>query len=387
MKEVMLTFLDTVSRQFTLESNFTRKLAKDFDSTRVVNFQDFGNTWVFNEGKTKEKGLLLNRMKNEFSINEGEKLSIVFNSFNYVVYQMGLNYKLSEIDHKFFIIGSEVLKIKETLRDYYVLNLKEKELKKELSLYKDKNTKETDSDMKSLIKDKMDKLKIKISRNESEMLLTRLSDRFGYSYSVFFSFIGRYDIKHFSNDLIVAEKSRYHYLSNKYRYITEHSVKDTLILFCEEVLGFSENDYESSFTENAQEDFNLFEKEVTYTDIHFNIKRMKWIDTFDSVKALINEKVTLDLSESLSMTDTIPVAPVKPIIAASMVASGSVGSVSREIFVNDGEKALIKSVMIQNIEKTEIIINKERTTEKNYIWKSQLGVFNLLRKEVEIIKE
>lgn len=120
-------------------------------------------------------------------------------------------------------------------------------------------------------------------------------------------------------------------------------------------------------------------------DIAFKYK----LPTLSSQMFLIENLVEfpdIDISSNIYMTDSQPVAPIKPHIIASLLASGTAGSLDKEVIIN-GEASSIKSVMLQDEKITEVFIDGEAVTEKISTWKPRLGIFNKLRKEVVIYKD
>jgi len=101
----------------------------------------------------------------------------------------------------------------------------------------------------------------------------------------------------------------------------------------------------------------------------------------------IKEIEKQEIMSNIYMTDSKPVAPIKPHIVASLLASGTAGSLDKEVTVNSNEPAAIKSVMLQDEQVEKVFINGQQVVEKVTTWKPQLGVFNKLRKEVVIYKD
>jgi hypothetical protein len=100
---------------------------------------------------------------------------------------------------------------------------------------------------------------------------------------------------------------------------------------------------------------------------------------------ILNEEVLeVNILTSIDMQDSIPAAPVKPSIAAAMLASGAGGKLDEEILL-DEEPCLIKTA-ITPIQLTETIeINGIEEVSRTYSWEPQLGLFNKLRKEFNIL--
>jgi len=101
----------------------------------------------------------------------------------------------------------------------------------------------------------------------------------------------------------------------------------------------------------------------------------------------ISEMDDLNISSNIYMTDAIPVAPIKPHIVASLLASGTAGSLDKEVIINENENASIKSVMLPEETISTVYINGDQVTEKITTWKPRLGIYNKLRKEVEILRD
>lgn len=93
----------------------------------------------------------------------------------------------------------------------------------------------------------------------------------------------------------------------------------------------------------------------------------------------------IDIKRTVSMAGSIPMAPVKASIAASMLASGIGGKLNKSVIRNN-EENLIKSA-IAPIQITETIsVNGIEEVQKTFSWEPQLGEFNKLRKEFVIIR-
>ena len=100
----------------------------------------------------------------------------------------------------------------------------------------------------------------------------------------------------------------------------------------------------------------------------------------------ISEFPDLTFESSIYMTDARPVAPIRPNIVASLLASGTAGKLDRDVIINE-EECTIKSVMLQHDKVSSSYINGEEVTEKISTWKPKLGIFNKLRKEIEILED
>lgn len=94
--------------------------------------------------------------------------------------------------------------------------------------------------------------------------------------------------------------------------------------------------------------------------------------------------INIDLLSSFNMASSAPMAPVKPSIAAAMLASGSGAKLDKEIVIN-GEPHLLKSAITPiEINETQFIDGMKEES-KTFTWEPQLGIFNKLRKEFEIL--
>jgi len=126
----------------------------------------------------------------------------------------------------------------------------------------------------------------------------------------------------------------------------------------------------------------IFEHFKTFNKIDFKIK-VPVMQGF--TKPILDEEVLeVNILTSIDMQDSIPAAPVKPSIAAAMLASGAGGKLDEEIFLED-EPCLIKTA-ITPIQLTESVdINGVEEVVKTFSWEPQLGLFNKLRKEFQIL--
>ena len=126
--------------------------------------------------------------------------------------------------------------------------------------------------------------------------------------------------------------------------------------------------------------FNQWEK----TDpIDFKIK----LNSLSSRMA--KEKTFFEIEDEGMLKHQVDIlAPVKPTIAAAMLASGSTGSFSHEIPI-EGENCLIKTVISPVIKVSKEISSKngEETTVTIKTWEPRLGIFNKTRKSFKILTQ
>lgn len=112
-----------------------------------------------------------------------------------------------------------------------------------------------------------------------------------------------------------------------------------------------------------------------------------FVPIFSHGISLINNEAvqTVDLLAMSKMVSLPAAAPVKASIAASMLASGNGAKLDTEVVLN-GEKCLIKSAITPiEINETQFVDGAKEKV-KIFTWEPQLGVFNKLNKEFNILK-
>jgi len=184
-----------------------------------------------------------------------------------------------------------------------------------------------------------------------------------------------YDFIYGANDILILKRKIKG--SNKH----EGKVKDIFVDFFKKWNSFYENEHSE---ENL---LKVLGKVVKGIDFGFEIKNIYSRYNWSQLSEFVLEEIDMNIDLEISMEDVSALAPVKPNIAASMVASGAGGRYSKEIMVNKNEPALMKSIMIQKASSQKIVINGVEHTEITYVWRTQLGLFNKLRKEIELIED
>lgn len=112
-----------------------------------------------------------------------------------------------------------------------------------------------------------------------------------------------------------------------------------------------------------------------------------FVPIFSNGISLINNEAvqTVDLLAMSKMVSLPAAAPVKASIAASMLASGNGAKLDTEVVLN-GEKCIIKSAITPiEINETQFVDGAKEKV-KIFTWEPQLGVFNKLNKEFNILK-
>jgi len=191
----------------------------------------------------------------------------------------------------------------------------------------------------------------------------------------------------------------YFYLALGRRYTIEYIDSDYLVVNAKEPsMKLLSNAEKADFLEsllkkvlkNQEDEKDLIDrirpllKPIT---ISLKFKNLKTMVLYKELRESFGENIIkIDTDNSIDMTDIAPLAPVKPNIAASMIASGSGGKISKEVVIG-GETIMIKSVMSRVADRNIVNINGINKTETTYTWKSQLGLFNKLRKEIEVLKD
>ena len=101
----------------------------------------------------------------------------------------------------------------------------------------------------------------------------------------------------------------------------------------------------------------------------------------------IEESITINLDQHFNPKESRSLAPVKPNVLAAMIASGSSGDLHKEVDIDSGEKAIIKAVMTLATATSKTKDFKKDLTRIHtvYRWAPRLGVFNKLRKTVEVL--
>jgi len=163
-----------------------------------------------------------------------------------------------------------------------------------------------------------------------------------------------------------------------------------LILKINKKAGFTYNDLDKA-TELAEklkgETKDSLEEHVLNNISFFsNIEYKLNLPIYVGQMSLLEEEMAneIDILSTISMAGSIPVAPVKPSIAAAMLASGAGGKLDKEI-THNGESCLIKTA-ITPIQKTETIKGSgQEDIVTVFSWEPQLGLFNKLRKEFQIL--
>ena len=88
-------------------------------------------------------------------------------------------------------------------------------------------------------------------------------------------------------------------------------------------------------------------------------------------------------SEGVKEVKLPPLAPIKPMHAASMLAGG-IGEYSKEIDLN-GEKHLIKAAIVKTFSTRKILMGTREIEETVEFYEQKMGVYNLDRRELRIL--
>jgi len=78
-----------------------------------------------------------------------------------------------------------------------------------------------------------------------------------------------------------------------------------------------------------------------------------------------------------------PLAPIKPMHAASMLAGG-IGEYSKELELN-GEKVLIKAAIVKEFKTRKILMGNKEVEETVEFYEQKMGVYNIDRRELRIL--
>jgi hypothetical protein len=165
---------------------------------------------------------------------------------------------------------------------------------------------------------------------------------------------------------------------------------DVIILEIERKSSFTYKDFDL-WTELAHEfkhedadeaEEKLREYLVPFTEFDYKVK-VPIMSGF-MLPVLDEEVLEVDIAGTVDMAGSVPAAPVKPSIAAAMLASGAGGKLDKGIEL-DGESCLIKTAItpIQMVETIEM--NGQEEVVRTFTWEPQLGLFNKLRKEFQIL--
>jgi len=364
--------------------SYAKEKMKDHLNGDVLYFADnLHRNWLFKDVENLKRfkySSLSARTKGDIEV-EG-KITLIVNSIEDFFINSAISTKFinSSIDHKVIFMGEDVEEFYEFLFKFKD-NLKSlKKIKKKLEKMKGKRDSAKDKDIKKLIQEKVKDLNVKLTMAERSCNLQSFKEVLGYSYIAFSQMILKYDIEYISKNMIIIDL-------NLHNDVAEEYYSDTSITASKLVKKYIKKSLEKKENVLVSDEFDLLIKHISYANFNFHLKSMKTITTFNEIKGFISEQVDIDISDTISMSDTKPVAPVKPNIAASIVASGSVGSLNKDVLINKDEPAQIKSIMSQDISSIYIIINGIKRMEKIYVWKSKLGIFNKLRKEIEIISD
>ena len=78
-----------------------------------------------------------------------------------------------------------------------------------------------------------------------------------------------------------------------------------------------------------------------------------------------------------------PLAPIKPMHAASMLAGG-IGEYSKELIL-DGEKVLIKAAIVKEFKTRKTIVQNKEVEEVVEFYEQKMGVYNIDRRDLKIL--
>ena len=110
-----------------------------------------------------------------------------------------------------------------------------------------------------------------------------------------------------------------------------------------------------------------------------NIESISFIAFLDRELDLLFSEDT----EGVKEVNLPPLAPIKPMHAASMLAGG-IGEFSKEILL-DGEKTLIKAAIVKDYQSRIVIKDNKEVEEVVETFNQKLGVYNIERRELKIL--
>lgn len=239
---------------------------------------------------------------------------------------------------------------------------------------------ETEAKIKNLIKDedfssKKEILQTSLNKLKDKIVFLRKNLSLGY-----------FNAEYGSSSLFYLLKKSKIIFSDKSSGIVVFKIRD----FFAKSNQFTLNEL-NSLTEDYKNS-TIFEGSVEENIVKY-IKPFDSIDMVIEVPILFSDNlhlikkepiINIDILSSINMAGSVPIAPVKPSIAAAMLASGAGAKLDREVIMNS-EPYLLKSAITPiEINETQFVDgNKEQS--KTFTWEPQLGVFNKLRKEFEIL--
>jgi len=371
-----------------------------------INRMSFDGIDKFNVSvlNTDNFSLFSHFINSEIFKSEDKKQNAVFILPDFNISFEIMKKSLSE-EHTYILTGDRVSKARSILKDFLTINkdfLSEeenlKQIKSNIKLKKEE-IKKTKKDIKKMKKESFDlddnivmvlergllileeelsslniekmKKETLIKALESDLKITTLSNKFKMSYYILGD-ICSFDIVYGGKDILILKKN---FTNTKFK--GDFSVSKTVLDFTDKWINF----------ETKDDIDEVLEKNIKGIDFGLEVKGINSIWGLNKFHNLINEQIDIKIDLSLSMENVSPLAPVKSNIAASMVASGAAGKFSKEILINENEQALMKSVMIQDVTTTKIVVNNVQETVSTFVWKTQLGIFNKLRKEIELYKD
>ena len=196
--------------------------------------------------------------------------------------------------------------------------------------------------------------------------------RENYFETGFLYLLRSFTIEYISKNIVIAKVNR----QSRSGGYTKHVIDDLI-----DVINLS-----SSKMLSIEEEAELLWNSFSGTD-DFKLKFNSPVLAGDLwVTNLMEPMNAVNLSSVIEMSGVVPVAPIKSHIMASIMASGTAGNSNTVVRVRD-EDYVIKAIMLPEEELTEVFINGEKIIERTSLFKPKMGIFNLLRKEVEILTD
>lgn len=190
----------------------------------------------------------------------------------------------------------------------------------------------------------------------------------------------------------INKKSNFNYKEFDALTLVADKFKDERVKdFKKKLKSFFKEEEESSEEEDIEKneesvETNNIELKCLIKLFHSFIFKIKIpLYTQDMSIILKESGMEIDIKRTVSMEGSVPMAPVKPAIAAAMLASGIGGKLNKSVIKNN-EESLIKTA-IAPIQMTETVsVNGIEEVRKTFSWEPQLGQFNKLRKEFIILR-
>lgn len=263
------------------------------------------------------------------------------------------------------------------LKEFQEFSAKTEKLEKKVKDFRDTRPKKADFEETE---------DFETAKQSYDMKLNNKKDKVEKNKRVVSSLREKLGISGFNAKYLMSE-GLYLFKSVKPVYINKEA--GVLILEIDKRSSFTYRDFDywtemayDSKHEKKKDAKNMLIEHMNPFTFEYKVKVPVMVGYMDPIKNEVALEV--EFNGTISMAGSTPAAPVKPSIAAAMLASGAGGKLDKSIII-DSEDCLIKTA-ITPVQTTETIeVNGNEQVVRTFSWEPQLGLFNKLKKEFQIL--